>query len=117
MIIKIKDYDGKPRIFSFAESERVKDYLLEKELNTGLLSNRSIIIYPENITLNLSEEETQRFSLCADYDVFQVDSRGNAYKYFNNASLDNAILVIQIALCVRLLNLYEETARIITVMN
>ena len=93
MIIKIKDYDGKPRIFSFAKSERVKYYLLEKELNTGLLSNRSIIIYPENITLNLSEEETQRFSLCADYDVFQVDSRGNAYKYFNNASLDNAILV------------------------
>ena len=71
MIIKIKDYDGKPRIFSFAKSERVKDYLLEKELNTGLLSNRSIIIYPENITLNLSEEETQRFSLCGDYDVFQ----------------------------------------------
>ncbi len=57
MIIKIKDYDGKPRIFLFAKSERVKDYLLEKELNTGLLSNRSIIIYPENITLNLSKKK------------------------------------------------------------
>lgn len=93
MIIRIKDYDEKPRIFSFAKSESVKDYLLGKDLSTGLLGNRSIIIYPENITLNLSEEETQRFSSCTDYDIFQVDSRGNAYKYFNNASLDNAILV------------------------
>lgn len=43
------------------------------------LDKRIILpIYPENITLNLSEEETQRFSSCTDYDVFQVDSRGNA---------------------------------------
>lgn len=93
MIIKIKNYDGKPRIFSLSKDEKVKNYLLNKGINTGLLIGENIILYPENITLNLSEDETNRFNSCTDYDVFQVDGRGYAYKYFNNASLDNAILV------------------------
>lgn len=112
MIIRIKDYDEKPRIFSFAKSESVKDYLLGKDLSTGLLGNRSIIIYPENITLNLSEEETQRFSSCTDYDIFRLTAEVMPINTLIMLHLIMQYLlqtdVIQIALCVRLLSLYEK---------
>lgn len=93
MIIKLSEYDEKYRVVSLAKNEKVKNELLQKALTTLCINNDQATIYPDNVTFKMSSREQELFGASCNYDVFEISSCGNAYKYYNNASLDNAILV------------------------
>lgn len=93
MIIKLDDYDDKYRIVSLAKTEKVKEILLDKALDTIMVVDNRISFYPENISFELNENAIALFNDSCEYDVFEISNRGNAYKYYDNKSLDNAILV------------------------
>ena len=93
MIIKLSNYDSRYRICVLAKTESVKDYLTEKNLNVALFQNNSISFYPDDICFDLNEKSAEQFEESYDFDVFEIDCLGNAYKYFNSQSIDNAILI------------------------
>lgn len=93
MIIKILNYDKKYRIAAFSICQETNDYLLSKGLNVMYYDNQKIVFLPENVSINLTEIENDLFKKCCEFDVFEIDSIGNAYKYYNSASIDNAILI------------------------
>lgn len=93
MIIKLNEYDGKYRVVSLAKSEYVKNELLSNNLATIMIRENKVVFYPEGIYFELNENSIDLFNDACDYDVFEISSLGNAYKYYDNKALDNAILV------------------------
>lgn len=93
MMIKLSRYDGKYRAVSLAKNESAKNQLLKKGLSTLYIGERYAEIYPEGITFRLTDSERELLNASCDFDVFEISASGNAYKYYNNLSVDNAILV------------------------
>lgn len=93
MIIKLSEYDGKYRVVSLAKNESIKNLLIKKGLPTIYIEENCITIYPDNISFTLREHEKELFNDSYNFDVFEISSQGNAYKYYNNKSVDNAILI------------------------
>lgn len=93
MIIKLSNYDKKYRIAAFSICNETTNLLLSKNLNVMLFDNSRIVFLPENTSIHLTEIEKDLLKKCCEFDVFEIDIRGNAYKYYNSASIDNAILI------------------------
>lgn len=93
MIIKIKNYDSKYRVVSLAKDKNTLDNLLNLKLDAMYLYDNAVIFYPDNTQITLSNDETTLFNSSNNYDVFEIDIRGNAYKCYDCSSIDNAILV------------------------
>lgn len=93
MIIKLSEYDGKYRIVSLAKNERTKNQLLNNRLSTLYIEEKQAEIYPEKISFSLNDSERELLNTCCDFDVFEIGASGHAYKYYDNSSIDNAILV------------------------
>lgn len=93
MIIKLSEYDGKYRVVSLAKDEKTKDILIERNIKVAFLSNDELIFLPEEYIIKLDDAALRLFSESCNYDVFEIAATGNAYKYYDNNSIDNAILV------------------------
>lgn len=93
MIIKLSKYDGKYRVVSLAKNTEIRDNLINKGLSTLYITDNHAVIYPDKIEFELTDNERNLLNGSNNFDVFEISNQGNAYKYYNNASLDNAILV------------------------
>ncbi len=92
MIIKLGEYDDKYRVVSLAKTNSAKVDLLEKSLDTIMVINNRIFFFPENISFQLTDNSAALFNDSCEYDAFEISRLGNAYKYYDNSSLDNALL-------------------------
>lgn len=93
MIVKLKNYTGGYRVLSLAKDEETKHKLLDAALDTLTYDERQCTILPENVSFEITVEEYEALNGCCNFDVLELDERGNAYRYYNNDSVDNAILV------------------------
>ena len=93
MIIQISSYDGTPRVVSFSKTDDSYNVLCDNHLNIAKLCDKALLLSPDNVRINLTESEYNKFLDSADFDVFEIDANGNAYKYFDSSSLDNAIMI------------------------
>lgn len=93
MVIHFSKYPGSYRIVSLAKSEAAAVLLAEKELPYLRLTDQGAVIFPEEICFPLSDVEREVAEKCCDLDVFEIDERGYAYRYYSCDSNDNAILV------------------------
>ena len=93
MIIALKNYPGEYRVLSLAKNPDSLSDLVDRGLDCLFLDGSNAVIYPEKKSFSLSLLEKNALEECCDYDVFEIDDRGFAYKYFDAKSNDNAILV------------------------
>lgn len=93
MIIKLPFYDGKYRVVSLAKNIAARDNLLQKKLDTVFFAENKLFFLPDSFTVELNEECINAFLDACNYDVFEISASGHAYKYYDNKSSDNAILV------------------------
>lgn len=93
MIIKIDNYNLGRKVASLAFSKDVDEDLKSNDLETIFLEEDSIFFWKSNVRIFITPETHERFSYCDNYDVFQIDERGNAYLYYNNETDDNAFMV------------------------
>ncbi len=93
MIIRLSNYDGKYRVVSLAKDTETKECLKEQGLSTLYINGNEALFLSDDVSLPLNEDELALFNDACNYDVFEISSAGNAYKYYDNKSLDNAILV------------------------
>ena len=93
MIIQISSYDGNARVVSFSKTDDSYAALCDNHLNIAKLCDKALLLSPDNVRIDLTESEYNKFLDSADFDVFEIDADGNAYKYFDASSLDNAIMV------------------------
>ena len=87
MIIQISSYDGTPRVVSFSKTDDSYNVLCDNHLNIAKLCDKALLLSPDNVRINLTESEYNKFLDSADFDVFEIDANGNAYKYFDSSSL------------------------------
>lgn len=93
MIIKLFEYDKKYRVVSLAKTEAAKQSLLQRQLSVLYVAENQAAIFPDGVTFKLDDHAFEAFCASCDYDVFEISQQGNAYKYYDNRSLDNAVLV------------------------
>ena len=93
MIIQLPDYQFGYHIVSLAKSERTFSNLKEEHLSTIFLTGEGLYLWPENVLLCTDPAILHKFSCCDEYDVFEIDSSGKAYLYYNNESIDNAFFI------------------------
>ncbi len=93
MIIKFDNYTFDYHIYSLAKSKAVLDDLISKGIDCIYYNDRIAQLYPIDTFFELTEREQKLLDECESYDVFEIDSSGNAYKCFDNKSLDNAIFI------------------------
>ena len=93
MVIHYSEYPGSYRIVSLAKSETAAALLTEQKLPFFRLTEQGAVILPDGICFPLSDSEREATEKCCDLDVFEIDDRGYAYRYYNCDSDDNAILI------------------------
>ena len=93
MIIKLANYQYGYHIVSLAKDKLTQKELLSKGLNTFYIKNNIGYFLPDGLSILLTNENLDKLNICYNYDVFEIDENGNAYQYYNNDSLDNAIIV------------------------
>lgn len=93
MILHLSDYSGSYCICSLAKCDTVRDVLLDRGLRVLYIEGEQAIILPEGKAAVLTQLELERLQQCCDYDVFEIGEGGNAFRYYCNDSIDNAILI------------------------
>ena len=93
MIIRIDKYNIGRKIVSLALSKEVEEDLKKSDLDVLLLEKDSIYFWKDNIRIPITSQIYDRFSYCDNYDVFQIDDKGNAYLYYNNELDDNVFMI------------------------
>ena len=95
MIIRLNDYKLGNKVASLALDEDTFRHLAQKQLNIMYLINCKLYFYPDNQWLELTDEQVALFKQCDNYDVFQINGIGQAYKYYDNEIGDNAFMVTE----------------------
>ena len=93
MIIRLSDYDGRYRVVSLAKDCVTEEALINKDLPIMRLENRTITFIPDGFSKTLTDEEYERIASSNDYDVFEINTLGNAYRCYDSHSMDNTIVV------------------------
>ena len=93
MIIHLSQYDGKYRVVSFACDHNVRDVLLMRNLMVACLEGEHIEILPEGVVINLTQDEYIKLCNSNNYDVYEIDWDGNAYRCYDSCSFDNSVVV------------------------
>ena len=93
MIIRFSKYIGRYRVLSFAKDAKTCESLENEELPYLTTRGNKAVIFPGAEEFDITPEEFESLDNCCNFDVFELDERGFAYKCFDNSSNDNAILV------------------------
>lgn len=93
MIIPLNQYQSGYRIASLAKCEETLHNLQAQGLDALYLQEKSVVLYPDKEPLFPDEQGLQRFAECDDYDVFEIEENGRAFRYYDNESDDNAFVV------------------------
>lgn len=93
MIIQLPNYHLGYRIVSLATCEETFTHLKEQNLDALVLQKDQILLWPDNQVITNDTDIIAKFARCDDYDVFEIESNGHAYLYYNNESSDNAFVV------------------------
>lgn len=93
MIIKLSGYSGPYQVCALAKDATTKDDLLKRGLNVLYVDGSMAAIHPSDTLFPITPEEQALLEASCNYDVFELSAQGHAYKYYDNSSLDNAILV------------------------
>lgn len=80
-------------VASLALSPMVYEELKQRNLEAILLREDSIFFWKRNLSVKITPEIHEQFSCCDNYDVFQIDEKGNAFLFFNNEQDDNAFMI------------------------
>lgn len=95
MIIRLSNYKLGNKIVSLALDREALQNLLNERLDTTYLIDQKLIFFPESQYLQLTEEQTVQFKQCDNYDVFQINQLGQAYKCYDNESDDNVFMLTE----------------------
>ena len=93
MIIKLNDYKLGNKVVSLALDEETFHNLAQKQLSFIYLIKGKLYFYPDNQWLDLTDDQESLFKKCDHYDVFQIKSIGQAYKYYDNEIGDTALML------------------------
>lgn len=93
MIIPLYHYRSGYRIASLAKCEETLRILQAQGLDALFLQEGSVVLYPDEERLFPDEQGVQRLAECDDYDVFEIEENGRAFRYYDNESDDNAFVV------------------------
>ena len=80
MIIKFKNYDGIYRVAVLSCSEAVTKRFLNNNMNVMHIKERSVIIYPDNVSFDVEEQDIDRLKKTSEYDVFEIYCNRPAYQ-------------------------------------
>lgn len=93
LIINLDGYNGKCTVVSFAKDITTLDNLVSEKLNIIYLNGNTLNFISTNSVLVLSEKNTILFNQCHNYDVFEINENGNAFLYYSNERVDNALIL------------------------
>ena len=93
MIIKIPGYSSGYKIVSLAKDTICLNDLLFKGLEALFVDDSGLYFFPGEEHILVESDIIDSFSLCSNYDVFEISEEGNAYCYYNNSSVDNAVFI------------------------
>lgn len=93
MIISLKGYNLGPSIRTLALTGEAFQRCAGDQMPFFFLKQQRLYFFPEACYLDLPEQTAMRFLQCDDYDVFQINAIGQAYKFYDNESSDNVFML------------------------
>lgn len=89
MINRFKNYNYGYKLLSVAKNINITFELSNQELNYLLIDNGNVIIFPENLTLFVTEEEYKGLLELNNFDVIEIWDNGRINRLYNDSSEDN----------------------------
>ena len=93
MIIKIENYNLGRKIAALALTRDVEKNLENNKLEAILLERDNLFFWKDNIKIPINDKTYNLFNCCDNYDVFQIDEKGEAYLFYNNEAIDNVFIL------------------------
>ena len=93
MSIKINNYKSGYQVVSLALDESTKEDLQKEHVQLLFINNGRVVMYPENIELDMEEKSSRYLENQNNYDVYEIWSDGRMFLRYDNASIDNHFFV------------------------
>lgn len=93
MVIKLDNYNSGRKVVSFCKSEVALKNLYSENLETMFIKDNKLEFLLSGESVSLTERNISLFNQCHDYDVFEIDELGNAFLYYSNERVDNALML------------------------
>lgn len=93
MSIKINNYKSGYEVVSLALDESTKEDLQKEHVQLLFINNGRVVMYPENIELDMEEKSSRYLENQNNYDVYEIWSDGRMFLRYDNASIDNHFFV------------------------
>lgn len=91
--IKINNYKSGYEVVSLALNESTKEDLQKEHVQLLFINNGRVVMYPENIELDMEEKSSRYLENQSNYDVYEIWSDGRMFLRYDNASIDNLFFV------------------------
>lgn len=93
MSIKINNYKSGYKVVSLAIDESTKEDLQKEHVQLLFINDGRVVMYPENIEVDLEENSSRYLENQNNYDVYEIWSDGRMFLRYDNASIDNHFFV------------------------
>lgn len=83
MVKYLSGYSGEYKLFTLSKSKETTQKVLENGLTVGELLENSLVLLPENISIDLTEKEVESFSIFSDGDILDINEKGIVYRWYS----------------------------------
>ena len=89
MVMKVGDYQRDYRVVSLAFDEEVKEDLRNNELDFLYITDKAVILYPDQLILSEDPNVIELLKKAGNYDVYGLSGNGRLIEYYDDRSIDN----------------------------
>lgn len=93
MVMKVGDYQGDYRVVSLAFDEEVKEDLRNNELDFLYITDKAVILYPDQLILSEDPNVIELLKKAGNYDVYGLSGNGRLIEYYDDRSIDNYFFI------------------------
>lgn len=93
MVIKFREYNQGYKIVSLALDEYAKDTLQERGLNVLYVTEKKVVLFPDEVLMSLEEEVIEQLKQFNSFDVLDIWENGILNRRYNDSSDDNYFFV------------------------
>ena len=93
MVMKVGDYQRDYRVVSLAFDEEVKEDLRNNELDFLYITDKAVILYPDQLILSEDPNVIELLKKAGNYDVYGLSGNGRLIEYYDDRSIDNYFFI------------------------
>lgn len=93
MVIRLSEYSGEFKILVVAKEYSLTKQFLKEEKSVAFIDQNKFKIYPDNLVINIKENEVKRINKLNNFDIIEIRDNGIIYRWYNHEENEAGIAI------------------------